>query len=276
MIKQGLVFLLTLQMLLTAVVCLLVVWVKDNDQGTLPLTTWFSSTPFLLPLTLTIAVVFWIAMHIGLKYFQLWLVKWAYVGFSLALAAMWAYAVADMTCDPLIRIIKGSSNNDNNNNNNNNNAKGGEADVMMTMTMMWPLSYLENAGPEWIAEKEPSQGAHCVAYTLYTQKSQNIVTIAAVVCITAFIVPVWLAWMQNSSSARLTLFHSGAVVAILGGGVQVVLNEDKWDWLMINALLAAFAASAYLATCTVALKYNAGDNMWESCAWVYVQLILAY
>ena len=252
--NMKLVSLLAAQVLLTAALCLATAWAQGGGGGDLPLATWlFQTWNFgpLMPILLSLLFLFWLGMHLGLKYFRAWPVRLSYIGFSLVFASIWAYAAANITCDPLIRVVK-----------------GGKSEI-------WPLSQASAAGPDWQAEKSPPDGTRCVSYTPYTHQNQNIVTIAAVVSIVAFIVPVAIAWTTSSSSPHAAVFQCGVVVAVLGGSVQIVLNEPEWNWTIVHALLAVFAASAYLAACVISLPFSEGDDTFERAAWIYTQLAVA-
>jgi len=251
--NARLVCLLAAQVLLTAALCLATAWAQGGGDD-LPLATWlFQSWNFgpLMPILLTLLFLFWLGMHLGLKYFRAWPARLSYIGFSLIFASIWAYAAANITCDPLIRTVK-----------------GGKSEI-------WPLSQASAAGPDWQAEKSPPDGTRCVSYTPYTHQNQNIVTIAAAVSIVAFIVPIAIAWTTSSSSPHAAVFQCGVVVAVLGGSVQIVLNEPEWNWTIVHALLAVFAASAYLAACVISLPFSEGDDTFERAAWIYTQLAVA-
>ena len=252
--NMKLVSLLAAQVLLTAALCLATAWAQGGGGGDLPLATWlFQTWNFgpLMPILLSLLFLFWLGMHLGLKYFRAWPTRLSYIGFSLVLGGIWAYAAANITCDPLIRVVKANK------------------------SEIWPLSQASAAGPGWQAEKSPRDGTRCVSYTPYTHQNQNIVTIAAVVSIVAFIVPIALAWTTSSSSPHAAVFSCGVVVAVLGGSVQIVLNEPEWNWTIVHALLAVFAASAYLSACVVSLHFSEGDDTFERAAWVYTQLAMA-
>ena len=120
-----------------------------------------------------------------------------------------------------------------------------------------------------------------MAYTQYAQSGQSLVIIAVNVGITAFIVSNAGAWLRPLSlaSAKMAVLQCALVVAVLGCSAQVILNNDSWDWRVINSLLAAFGASSYLAACVTTLDASSrchGDpSVWERAAWIYVQLLLA-
>lgn len=209
----------------------------------------------------------------------------SYLCFSVTVAFFFACASADAVCDPLVRlvILSASANNDNTKNNN---SSFLHASTTKTAIQMLPLSEVPLAGNGWIAETSPPPkgGTPCVAYTRYSQDGQSIIVVAVSVCIAAFIVSNAGAWLRPLSfaSAKMAVAQCVLVVSILGCSAQVVLNNDSWDWRVVNSLLAAVGVSAYLAACVTTLDAakrgaSSGDepSVWERAAWIYVQLLLA-
>lgn len=213
----------------------------------------------------------------------------SYICFSVTVAFFFACASADAVCDPLVRLVILSASADNGNHQNNtknNNSSFLHASTTQTAIQMLPLSEVPLAGNGWIAETSPPPkgGTPCVAYTRYSQDGQSIIVVAVSVCIAAFIVSNAGAWLRPLSfaSAKMAVAQCVLVVSILGCSAQVVLNNDSWDWRVVNSLLAAIGVSAYLAACVTTLdaaKRGAsnGDepSVWERAAWIYVQLLLA-
>lgn len=319
-------FVLVLQMVFTAALCMFVVldtnpttataYTTANDDSFeyLSTATWMLSSwnfLWLCPTLLTLFSVFWIAMHVGLKLSTTtapisdssccaWrllqksaygkprkiqiMIAVSYICFSVVIAMFFARASAEAVCDPLVRLVTFSHIPENNNNtktNNNNNNANQQYDGQML-----PLSEVPFAGPDWIGETTPPPkgGSPCVAYTQYAQNGQSLVIVALCVCIIAFIVSNAGAWLRPLSlaSAKMAVFQCILVVSILGCSAQVVLNNDSWDWRVVNSLLTAFGASAYLAACVTTLDASKrGDcchddpSVWERAAWIYVQLLLA-
>jgi hypothetical protein len=261
-----------LQMACTAALCMAVVWAEDTDYydnfEQLNAATWILynwNFSWLRPTLLSLFLLFWLGMHLGLKInnrnntkpkfcicvsenLKQFIVTFSYVGFSCVTALFFAYASADAVCDPIVRLIQ----------------------IEKNQTELLPLSEVPNLDPNWIRESDPIRGSTpCVAYTKYAEKGQRLVTIAASACIAAFIISIVI----RPQSAKHAVFCCALVVVLLGCVTQVIINEDEWDWRVANSLLAAFAPSAYLAACVVSLKHS--SSWWESMAWVYVQLALA-
>jgi hypothetical protein len=247
---------------------------KDNSSfeylsvATWILSQWNFSVAF-QAVTIALFVFFWVAMHVSLKLAPNGVVKSkkyegaaiitmtiAYVGFSLVTAIFFACASAEAVCDPLVRLIMHD---------------GGDVQML-------PLSsgsVMESE--QWVGESSPPPkgSTPCVAYTSYAQEGQDLVVISAGVCVAAFIFSIVMAHMRPPSSASLAVIHCGLVVAFLGCSSQVVLNGDSWDWRVVNSLLTAFGASAYLAACVVTGYGDPGELCSKQAALIYVQLLVA-
>ncbi len=307
--NTALLLVLVLQMVFTAGLCMFVVLdtettavavsseVGDDDSFEyLSTATWILSSwnfSWLCPALITLFCVFWIVMHVGLKLsanapssslgsktkIMRIVIAVSYICFSVVIAMFFACASAEAVCDPLVRCVSLSPTTPQNISHNKS-----EADLIHKTTLqMLPLSEVPLVGPDWIRETSPppNGGTQCVAYTQYAQSGQSLVIIAVNVGITAFIVSNAGAWLRPLSlaSAKMAVLQCALVVAVLGCSAQVILNNDSWDWRVVNSLLAAFGASSYLAACVTTLDASSrchGDpSVWERAAWIYVQLLLA-
>lgn len=130
---------------------------------------------------------------------------------------------------------------------------------------LWPHSEIDNMDQENFPQDiNPEARGVCLAQTPYTYRGQQLVTIAVALCVlsyTFFLLYITYVQGNNNSNTTTTTKHKVSFTQIIGMNVvftfslglaiQIILDNDQWDWRVFSALLWSFLVSSFCITSIV-------------------------
>jgi len=208
------------------------------------------------------------------------LLLFVYLLFSTCWLLFFLSLAGGAICDPVVRMLNPNTNE----------------------WEQWPHSKIDAVLDSMLNEDEVAQDIQpelrgvCLADTQYTRRGQRLVTLSVSLCLISYSIlgVMSLVFQRSASQAFFRDFYTTATanaILVFGIGtvIQIVLDDDEWDWRVFNGLLISFLVSLFcvssvlffdadkLLTVLVGdskLHQSYGRGLWiYHLVWIYVQIL---
>jgi len=283
------------QMMITSVMIGCVVWIhSENRLVGLEAFAWVynDSRHWFWPTLLSVALGSLLTMYVicrlpfagSLKKNNLCIsgmLLFVYLLFSTCWLLLFMSLAGSAICDPVVRILNSNTN----------------------KWEQWPHSQIEVAldlqEREIEQDVEPELRGVCLANTPYTKRGQKLVTLSVSICLVSYaVLGIFSIVFQRSSKHPFfvgfhTVMAANAILTFgIGFVVQIVLDDEEWDWRVFNGLLTSFLVSSFCVSSILffnaekllkalvteshiqGLHMTYGRGLWVyHLVWIYVQIL---